>query len=349
MRNFDYSSLGERAWKTNVLSLLAEIHEYRGKQGQLFSKKASFLGKIQMSASIKSIGSSNQIEGIGTTRKRLELLVADKISPQNRDEEEIAGYREALKMVSELYPFIDIKSNNILQLHGILYRFSSKGIGGHYKSAPNFISGRLPDGTITVRFTPLDPFLVPDAMSSICESYNLAIDQGAVDPLLLIPVFIHDFLCIHPFADGNGRTSRLLTNLMLLKAGYEVGRYASIEDEIFKTVSTYYDALDASSKGWHEGNNDPLPFIEYTLGVILAAYRGLEGSLARSFDAHNAYEQVKDAVKGKIGRFSRSEIMELCPGLQKASVAAALKRLVEEGELELHSHGRSSFYTKEKN
>ena len=202
------------------------------------------------------------------------------------------------------------------------------------------------DGTQVVRFTPLPPYETPAAIDAICESFNQVIDSCVIDPLVLIPVFIHDFLCIHPFNDGNGRMSRLLTTLLLYRCGYMVGRYISIESKIEKTKSNYYDALEKSGTGWYEESSDPSPFIKYILGIILASYRDFENRMSLVDEKLPAIEQVRAAIKEKIGKFTKSEIMELVPAVGKASVENSLKKLTEEGFIERHGKGKSTFYTR---
>lgn len=193
---------------------------------------------------------------------------------------------------------------------------------------------------------PLPPYETPAAIDAICESFNQVIDSCVIDPLVLIPVFIHDFLCIHPFNDGNGRMSRLLTTLLLYRCGYMVGRYISIESKIEKTKSNYYDALEKSGIDWYEENNDPSPFIKYILGIILASYRDFESRMSLVDEKLPAIEQVRTAIKEKIGKFTKSEIMELVPTVGKASVENSLKKLAEEGVIERHGKGKSTFYTR---
>ena len=195
-------------------------------------------------------------------------------------------------------------------------------------------------------FTPLPPYETPAAIEAICESYNRTIAMQDIDALLLIPVFIHDFLCIHPFNDGNGRMSRLLTTLLLYRSGYVIGRYISLESKIAKNKNLYYDALEKCQKGWNENEDDPAPFIKYLLQTILAAYRDFEDRVALVDEKLPAIEMVRRAVYNKIGKFTKSEVMELCPTLSKASVENSIKQLVEQGLLLKHGNGRSTFYTR---
>ena len=281
-----------------------------------------------------------------TTSTRVQQLCMEKTTPRNRDEEEIMGYRDVLNTIHESYEYIPIRSSYILQLHRDLYKYSEKAIGGRYKNTQNVIAETRADGTQIVRFTPMAPYETPEAIEEICESLNQVIDSWVIDPLVLILIFINDFLCIHPFNDGNGRMSRLLTTLLLYRCGYVVGRYISIENKIEKTKAKYYEVLGESGIGWHDGNNDPTPFVKYILGIILAAYRDFENRVSYFDEKLSSVEQVRNAVLEKIGKFKKSEIMELVPSIGKASVENALKKLTEEGFIERHGKGKATFYTR---
>lgn len=255
-----------------------------------------------------------------------------------------SGYRYALNMVNENYEYITIKSNLILQLHKEMYQFLNVGFGGRFKDTPNEIHEVSPDGRRTLLFKPLKPFETPEAIDQICEEYSKAIHQYHVDPLIAIPVFILDFLCIHPFNDGNGRMSRLLTTLLLYKSDFVVGKYISLEKKIQLTKEDYYEALRVSSIGWKENQQDDTPFIKYLLGTILAAYRDFEARVNMVGTKLSAKEQVEKAVQSKVGKFTKSEIMELCPEIGRGSVELALKALTEEGRIKKEGRGRATFY-----
>lgn len=346
MRNFNYDTLKDRYWDSEILGLVAQIHEYKGRQESYLKQKPAVLDKLVEIAKIQSTEASNKIEGIITTSTRVQQLCQDKTTPRNRDEEEIMGYRDVLNTIHENYEYIPVRASYILQLHRDLYKYSEKSIGGRFKNTQNIIAETKADGTQSVRFKPLPPYETPSAVDAICESFNHVIDSCVIDPLVLIPVFINDFLCIHPFNDGNGRMSRLLTTLLLYRCGYVVGCYISIESKIEKTKGSYYDALEKSGIGWHEGANDPSPFIKYILGIILAAYRDLESRISLVDEKQPAIEQVRTAVKEKIGKFTKSEIMELVPAIGKASVENSLTKLTQEGFIERHGKGKSTFYTR---
>ncbi|MBD5145454.1 MAG: Fic family protein [Ruminococcus sp.] len=346
MRTFNYDLLKDCHWDSEVLGLVAQIHEFKGRQELYLKQKPAALDKLVETAKIQSIEASNKIEGIVITSTRVKQLYLEKTTPHNRDEEEIMGYRDVLNTIHENYKYIPLRSSYILQLHRDLYRYSEKSIGSRFKNTQNYITETHSDGTQFVRFTPLEPYETPDAVDAICESFNRAIDSCIVDSLVLIPIFINDFLCIHPFNDGNGRMSRLLTTLLLYRCSYVVGRYISIESKIEKTKAKYYEALKQSGIGWHTADNDPTPFVKYFWGIILSAYRDFESRVDIFDEKLPAIELVRKAISNKIGKFTKSEIMELTPSIGKSSVENALNKLTQEKVIERHGNGKSTFYTR---
>lgn len=344
MRDFNYGKLRNIKWDNEVLGLVAQIHEYKGKQTLFLKQKPATLEKLVEIAKIQSTESSNKIEGIVTTATRIKQLCDQKTTPRNRDEEEISGYRDALSLIHESYEYIPIKSSYILQLHQVLYRYSQRGIGGRFKNTQNYITEIKESGEQIVRFMPLDPFETPTAIEKMCESFNRETDACEVDPLILIPAFIVDFLCVHPFNDGNGRMSRLLTTLLLYRAGYVVGKYVSLESKIEKTKESYYKALEKSDINWNNGENDLTPFIKYILGTVLAAYRDFEQRVILVEDKSSAIDLVRNAVNNTIGKFTKSDIMELVPSVGKTSVENSLKILIEEGVIGRDGKGKATFY-----
>lgn len=346
MREFNYSKYKDYKWDSEILGLVSGIHEYRGRQELYLTQKPAVLDKLVEVAKVQSTESSNAIEGIFTSNTRLNQLMQSKTTPKNRDEEEIAGYRFVLDMIHESYEYIPISSNYILQLHQNLYRFTNRSIGGHFKNSDNHIVARDENGVEHVIFEPLSPLETPIAIDRICEEFNRVSATEEVDTLLLIPIFIHDFLCVHPFNDGNGRMSRLLTTLLLYRAGYVVGRYVSLEKKIADLKDLYYDSLNMSQNGWHEGEDDPTPFIKYILKTIIAAYKDFEERIEIIDIKEPAIEQVRAAVYKKIGKFTKSEIMEMCPKLGRASVENSLTALVKEEVLERRGSGRGTYYVR---
>lgn len=349
MREFNYAKLAERTWDNEILSYVSKIHEYKGKQELFLRQKPVELERLIEIAKVQSTEASNRIEGIITTGSRLKQLVADKTTPRNRDEEEILGYRNVLNTIHENYAAIPVRSSYILQMHRDLLKYTNYSYGGRYKTTPNEIDLISANGEKTVLFRPLEPFETPYAVDMICEQYHDALSRELVDELILIPCFILDFLCIHPFNDGNGRMSRLLTLLLLYKSGYLVGQYISIEKAIADTKETYYDALQAADQGWHDQTNDPKPFIKYMLGIILYCYREFEnrvGIVNRAGTRSTSYDIVKAYASEKIGKFSKQDVLVSCPSLGSSSVESALKKLVEDGTLIRLGSGRNTLYVR---
>ena len=347
MRNFDYSHLKDRTWDNEILSYVAKIHEFKGRQELYLRQKPVELERLVEIAKVQSTESSNRIEGIVTTSSRLQQLVEDKTTPRNRDEKEILGYRNVLNLIHENYQYIPLKSNYILQLHRDLLQYTELSYGGKYKTSPNEIDAVLPNGEKRILFKPLELYETPDAIEQICSSYQQALDCEIVDSLILIPCVILDFLCVHPFNDGNGRMSRLLTLLLLYRNDYVVGKYISIEKEIANTKEAYYQALAQADLGWHEGTNDPEQFIKYMLGIILKCYREFDERLTiseKSGKRSNSYDIVKTYVNSTISTFTKRDAMENCPSLGSSSVESALKKLVEDGTIIRKGLGRASHY-----
>ena len=347
MKLFKYEELKQLQIDAEVLSLISEIKELKGKQNFFMGQKKSKLDKLVEIAKIQSTEASNKIEGIVTTEKRLEELFKQKTTPKNRDEEEIMGYRDVLNTIHENYEHIPVKPNFMLQMHKDLYKFSHGAIGGKYKSVDNFIQEIDAQGNKSIRFKPLAAFLTPDAIDKICDEYGKALNLYQIEPLLLIPIFVLDFLCIHPFSDGNGRMSRLLTLLLLYQNGFIVGKYISIEKLIEKTKENYYDTLQASSKDWHENKNTTLPFIKYMLQVILRAYRDFEERvLTVSEKKLTKSEQVRELFNNTLGKLSKADIKKLLPDISEAMIEKALKDLITEGFIKKIGNARNTAYVK---
>ena len=346
MRTINYKSTYNKLLTPEIVSLLARIHEQKGQQSQLLETREDALTELLEIAKIQSTEASNRIEGIVTTDERLRKIVLDKTTPSSRGEREIAGYRDVLATIHENYDYIPVRPGMILQLHRDLYKFSGLAIGGSFKNSDNIIAETLPDGTRRVRFEPVPAWETPEAMDALCAAFSDALADPELDPLLFIPMFILDFLCIHPFNDGNGRMSRLLTLLLLYRSGYMVGKYISIEKLIADTKETYYEALQDSSVGWHEGENDYLPFTRYMLGVIVAAYRDFAARvdvlITRGLSKPN---RVKELIHMTAGRITKTEIMRQCPDISQKTVERALKELMDNGEILKIGGGRYTSYT----
>ena len=344
MRDFHYTAIREQKWDSEILGLIAAIYKEAGKQEMYLKQRPEELEKLVEIAKVQSTEASNAIEGIVTTSTRIRQLVEEKTAPRNRDEQEIAGYRDALNIIHENFDAIPITRNYILQLHKVLYSHMNNPMAGQTKSVQNYISATDPNGHTETLFTPLAPFETPEALDRICDEYNRVIGNMEAEPLIVIPIFIHDFLCIHPFNDGNGRMSRLLTTLLLYRNGFYVGKYISLEAKIAKNKDLYYAALRQAQEGWHEGTEDAVPFIKYLLGIILSAYRDFEERFSLVEQKKPALETVRQATLNKIGRFSKQDIRELCPALSVSSIEGALRKLVASGELKREGNGKNTCY-----
>ena len=345
MRTIDYKSEYNKLLSPEIVSFIAQIHEQKGQQNLFVEAQKDALSELLEIAKIQSTEASNRIEGIITTDDRLKKIVMNKTTPKGRSEREIAGYRDVLGTIHESYDYIPVRPNMILQLHRDLYKFSSTAIGGNFKNSDNVIAEELPDGTRKVRFQPVSAWETPEAMNTLCSALQDALSDTEIDPLLVIPMFILDFLCIHPFNDGNGRMSRLLTLLLLYRSGYLVGKYISIERLIADSKTTYYEVLQDSSEGWHDGENDYLPFVRYMLGVIIAAYR--EFSLRADIlitKGLSKPERVREIIRNTTGKITKSQIMEQCPDISQKTVERALTELMKENCIIKIGGGRYTKY-----
>ena len=344
MRTFNYSDLTDQKWDSDILGYIAAIYKEAGKQELYLKQRPEELEKLVEIAKIQSTEASNAIEGIVTTSTRIKQLVEERTTPRNRDEQEIAGYRDVLNIIHESFEAIPLSQNYILQLHKIMYSHMNNPMAGRTKNNQNYITAKYPDGHIETIFTPLAPYETPEALNRICEEYNRVIGNMEVEPLIAIPIFIHDFLCIHPFNDGNGRMSRLLTTLLLYRSGFYVGKYISLEAKIAKNKDLYYSALNQSQDGWHEGCEAALPFIKYFLGIVLSAYRDFEDRFSIIEEKLPSIDIVRKATLNKIGKFTKQDIRELCPALSISSIESALRKMVASGELKREGSGKSTFY-----
>ncbi len=344
MRIFNFEKEYSKLLTPDIVSYLVQIHEYKGAyaNGKIQDELLSELVEI---ARIQSTEASNRIEGIITTDERLRKIVHEKTMPKTRSEKEIAGYRDVLATIHENYEYIPVSSNMILQLHRDLYKFSGNGYGGNFKSTDNVIAEELPDGTKRVRFEPVPAWETAETINNLCDSFKNACNMQTMDVLLLLPMFILDFLCIHPFNDGNGRMSRLLTLLILYKSGYFVGQYISIEKLISDTKENYYKALQESSREWHEGRNDYAPFVKYMLGVIVAAYREFEGRVEILMDKTiSKSDRVGEIIRQSYGKITKVEIVKQCPEISQTTIQRALNALIKNGQIIKIGGGRYTSY-----
>ena len=346
MRTLNYKTEYQKLLSPEIVSYLAQIHEMKGQQNLFVEAQKDALAKLLETAKIQSTEASNRIEGIVTTDDRLKKIVMNKTTPKGRSEREIAGYRDVLNTVHENYDYIPVRPGMILQLHRDLYKFSNSAIGGSFKNSDNIIAEELPDGTKRVRFQPVPAWETTEAMDTLCNALQEASTDPELDPLLLMPMFILDFLCIHPFNDGNGRMSRLLTLLLLYRSGYFVGKYISIERLIADSKETYYEVLQESSTGWHEGENDYLPFVRYMLGVVIAAYREFASRvdilITRGLSKP---DRVREIIRSTTGRITKTQIMRQCPDISQKTVERALAEMLKNGDIIKISGGRYTSYT----
>lgn len=345
MKQFDYTEKWKKLLTPEIVGYLTTIHEYKGEQRLIAERYADVLENFVEVAKIQSTESSNKIEGIYTSDERLKKIVLNKTMPKTRNEREIAGYRDVLNTIHDNFPHIPIRDTFILQLHSDLYKFENVFDGGQFKASDNIIEEEDASGNKFVRFRPLPAWETPEALISLCTAYNEAINKSEADPLLLIPMFIIDFLCIHPFNDGNGRMSRLLTLLLLYQNDYIVGKYISLEKLIERTKDNYYDALWASSQRWIEDENNYEYFVEYILGIITVAYREF-------FDRAQIVEEkkvskpdrIEELIKNHLGTITKTEILERTPGISQTTVQRTLTELVKVGKIIKIGGGRYTKY-----
>lgn len=346
MRGYHYNTIYQTLLTPEIVALLAQIHEFKGEQNLFIEAKSDTLTQLVEIAKIQSTESSNKIEGIYTSEDRLKKIVHNKTMPKTRNEKEIAGYRDVLATIHESHDYIPPKPPIILQLHRDLYKFSGKRIGGAFKSSDNVIEEVDMQGKRHVRFQPVPAWETAEAMVRICVALEESGRNNEYDPLLLIPCFILDFLCVHPFDDGNGRMSRLLTLLLLYRSGYIVGKYISIEKFIELSKETYYDTLHQSSVGWHEEKNDYIPFVRYLLGVIVAAYREFSSRVQYlTTSSLSKPDRVREIIKGTLGKITKTEILQKCPDISQITVQRALNDLLKNDEIIKLSGGRYTTYT----
>ena len=344
MRTFDYRAVYPSLLSPEIVGYLSQIHEYKGQQNLFIEAKPDALSELLDIARIQSTEASNRIEGIYNSDDRLKKLVQSKTMPRTRNEREIAGYRDVLATIHESHDFIPPRPGMILQLHRDLYKFSGMNVGGTYKVTDNVIAEER-GGERFVRFIPTEVWQTPEAIEQICHVLNDALSDPQIDPLLVIPLFILDFLCIHPFSDGNGRMSRLLTLLLLYRSGYIVGKYISLEKAIADSKETYYEALHDSSIGWHERTNDPLPFVRYMLGVIVSSYREFSSRVELLTNRGlSKPDRVREIIRGSLGKITKAEIMAKCPDISQITVQRTLAELLQNHEIIKLSGGRYTAY-----
>ena len=344
MRSFDYDRQLALLMTPSIMRTVASIYECRGMQTRLSQLKPNVIDELREIALIQSTGASNRIENIKTSDVRLREIVLERVKPRSRDEQEILGYRNVLALIHESYEGIPVTPGVILQLHRDLYRGTSLDIGGRWKDSDNIIQEVLPDGTRTTRFVPTSALETPAAVEDLCNVYRAQMASGTYEPLLVTCQFIFDFVSIHPFNDGNGRMSRLLTLLLLYKSGFSVGRYISIEHEIETTKEEYYTVLKESSAGWHEGTNDSRPFVAYLLGTVLGCYRKLMDRVDLVGVSQTGADRVRAFFDTHLGAVSKRELSDALPGMSLATITRSLQQLEQEGVIEKTGAARATKY-----
>nr|WP_253250789.1 Fic family protein [Orenia metallireducens] len=342
MMSFRNEKLKNKNIPMNIVRLVGKINEYKGKQDLYMNQSPQILEKLKEVAIVQSTKASNSIEGIVVTDQRLKKIMEDDTNIKDRSEGEIAGYKGVLNTIHTSYDAIPINPNIILQLHRDLYKFVPAD-GGRWKNQDNIIGEILPNGERYIRFKPLSAYQTPKAMEELCNYLNKEMREENIDPLILIGTFILDFLCIHPFNDGNGRMSRLLTLLLLYKYDYKVGRYISLEKIIEESKSSYYKTLNQSSTGWHDSNHNIFIWLDYFLGTLLVAYKEFEDrvGLVKSKKGNKSF-RVEEAVKSVLGTFTKEDIRNACPDVSDSTIDRVFRKLKKEGIIEVLGKGRSA-------
>lgn len=343
MRDYNYRKKWQKLLTPEIVKKLTLINEYKGEQRLFIEAHKDELNELMEIAKVQSTEASNKIEGISTADDRLKNLVQAKTTPRNRDESEIAGYRDVLNTIHENYDYIPINANYLLQLHRDLYKFLGSVEGGVFKNSDNVIREMDKDGNEKIRFRPVPAWATPDSIDALCLAFREA--KGKVDPLLLDMMFVLDFLSIHPFNDGNGRMSRLLTLLLLYQSGFIVGKYISIEKIIEESKETYYEALQDSSVNWHENENDYKPFVNYMLGVIVSAYKKFESRVKLLTDPGiTKTDRIQEIIKNHIGPITKSELMNMNPDISDTTIQRTLSDLLKNKKIEKIGGGRYTKY-----
>jgi Fic family protein len=342
MHSLSPEYLAKLRFDSQQLATLRALGEYRGKQQLYVAQSPEVLSDLRQIAAVESTESSNRLEGVVVAANRLKSLVLKNATPRSRSEQEVAGYRDALSLIHESRDKMPFSEGTLLQLHGILYRYMPQP-GGHWKATDNYIIERHPDGSSRVRFKPVAAHLTPMAMADTIARYRAALAQHLADPLVLVPLTILDFLCVHPFTDGNGRMARLLTLQLLYHADYAVGRFISLERIFEESKESYYETLETSSQGWHEAAHNIAPWLDYFWGALLRAYKEFEervGTLSRGRGAKG--DRVRAEILKRNLPFSISEIEEACPGVSRDMVRLVLRAMKGEGLINPTGKGRGA-------
>jgi Fic family protein len=342
MRSFEYDYYLDTPLSHQLVMSMRTLGEFRGRQVLYAGQFPEVLETLRRTAVVQSIESSNRIEGITVAADRIVPLAEKQTKPQDRPEQEVAGYRDVLAAIHAGHSKLGLSAKLIREWHGKMHRYTSDA-GGRWKDKDNAILEVRPDGKQVVRFRPVSAIGTPEFMKSLVTLFRKAMSAGEADPLLLIASFILDFECVHPFADGNGRIGRLLTLLLLYQSGYEVGRYVSLERIVEESKETYYEALYRSSQGWHKGQHDLRPWWEYFLGMLTAAYREFESRVGSITSARGAKrEMVISAVEHLPKIFRFADLQQACPGVSYPTLRRALDSLRKSRKLRCIGRGRDA-------
>lgn len=346
VRSLSPEYLDGLSFNARQLETLTKIGSYQGKQALYGERLPEVLKTMRKIAQVESTESSNRIEGIKVPRKRIQGIVLDNTNPTSRSEQEIAGYRDALALIHESAPEMPFSPGVIRQLHATMYRYLPQP-GGTWKPVDNEIVERQADGLLSVRFRPVSAVATPQAMDDLASGYARALHGEERPGLVVAPLAVLDFLCIHPFADGNGRISRLLTLQLLYQLGFQVGRFISLERVIEESKETYYEALGLSSLGWHEGRHDPHPWLDYFWGVLLRAYSEFTDRVGvLNLGAGGKASVVREAVDRMVGSFALADVQAACPGISLPTIKRELAAMRDEGLVMLQGRGRGAKWSR---
>jgi len=342
-RSLNSKFLDRLSFSSGQLESLRRLGEHQGKQALFDERIPETLRELRQVATIESSESSNRIEGIEAPLPRIRDIVMKDTAPRNRPEQEIAGYRDALRLVHDSAREMAFTTGVIRQLHQIQYRYTPQP-GGQWKATDNAIVEYHVDGSQAIRFRPVPAVATSQAMEDLTSGYARAAVEEVSSTLVVVPLAVLDFLCIHPFRDGNGRVSRLLTLLLLYHHGHHVGRYISLERVVEESKTTYYETLKASSEGWHEGAHDPHPWLNYFWGVLLRAYAEFEdrvGTLREGGSGAKA-RRVREAALRRTKPFALADLQSDCPGVSLPTIKKELGRMKAEGLVMVQGRGRGA-------
>lgn len=347
MRRFDYSFLRNIKVPVNFMTFTNAIYTLKNLEEEKKNIYPDIFTALQKIAIVQSVKGSNEIEGIVTTDKRIEEIVNQSSAPRNHNEQEITGYKNALNLIHSDSDKMSLNEDLILNLHKILLEKIEVSYGGSYKTEDNIIRESYKDGTSFVRWVLVSSQDTPKAMKELILAYMEARDDSLIDGLLLIPCVILDFLCIHPFRDGNGRISRLLTLFLLYKSGFDISKYISFEEQINKMKGNYYEALKRSSIGWHDNQNDYIPFIENFLYTLYLCYKELDKRfLTLGTKKVSKKKRVESAIMNSFLPISKKELQALLPDISLTTIEAVLASMLNDGKIKKFGSTKSAKYIK---